>query len=400
MFAADEGEEACVQALLRAKANPDHQDKVEATALMLAARAGHEACVQALLRAKANVELLDKDGDTALQYAVCEGQTATAALLRRHASCLSLGLGVALCAALPPTCWPWVALSVLLGAIGTVATRRTLASRPGQHRAALQRTLHRHARHAKAQARTNTDDPSRQHTAPPQPAAAVAPRAKQAAQAQAERAMEEPLVGEEAEQARAKDKSKKKGKAGRATGTGNEPSEAPPPAAPEPPPAAAPKPALAAEERAELALRAAIADGGLSMLKAALAAAPRKVREGGVGVRAQAQCDKLVEAERKAKQEAAAEAAKLAAAERAREEAALAAAASRAREEAVAAVAKADALERAMAASGGGSSGRVAGPSKGSKAAVPDQFVCPITAEIMTDPVNTVRRALSPIASP
>ena len=87
--------------MLRAKANPDHQDKGEATALMLAARAGHEACVQALLRAKANAELQDDNGATALHWAEAEGQTATAALLRQHASCLSRGFGLSLCAALP-----------------------------------------------------------------------------------------------------------------------------------------------------------------------------------------------------------------------------------------------------------------------------------------------------------
>ena len=31
------------------------------------------------------------------------------------------------------------------------------------------------------------------------------------------------------------------------------------------------------------------------------------------------------------------------------------------------------------------------GPSKASEVAVPDQYICSITAEIMTDPVNTVR---------
>ena len=39
---------------------------------------------------------------------------------------------------------------------------------------------------------------------------------------------------------------------------------------------------------------------------------------------------------------------------------------------------------------GGGSSG-AAGPSEASEAAeVPDDYVCPITAEIMTDPVSTL----------
>ena len=126
------------------------------------------------------------------------------------------------------------------------------------------------------------------------------------------------------------------------------------------------------------------------------------------------------EAERAAKQEAAAEAARLAAVERVREAAprdvvrdvvrvrARAAAVSKAREEAVAAAAaaaaavaaaaeaaavaaaKTEALERAMAEDGEGGSSGVAGPSGASEAAeAPDDYVCPITAEIMTDPVST-----------
>ena len=74
------------------------------------------------------------------------------------------------------------------------------------------------------------------------------------------------------------------------------------------------KPAASAAERAEAALRAAIAGGRLSALEAALAAAPREVREGGVGAEARAWCSKLLkaqqEAEREAKQAAAREAAK------------------------------------------------------------------------------------------
>ena len=126
----------------------------------------------------------------------------------------------------------------------------------------------------------------------------------------------------------------------------------------------------------------------------ALTAAPHRVREGSVGMEARAMCDRLLkaqqEAELEAKQEAATEAARLAVAERA-------AAASKAREEAVtaaevaaAAAAKADALERAMADAGEGGSSGAAGPSEASKAAkVPDDYICPITAEIMTDPVST-----------
>ena len=114
---------------------------------------------------------------------------------------------------------------------------------------------------------------------------------------------------------------------------------------------------------------------------------------------ARARCDRLLEAqqeaEREAKQAATAEAARLAAAERVRGVAARGAvrvaAASKAREEAVVAAAKADALERAIADGGEGSSSEAAGPSGASEAMeVPDDYICPITAEIMTDPVSTL----------
>ena len=49
--------------------NPDLQDNDGGTALMGAAEQGHEACVKALLRAKANPELLDKNGRTSLHWA-------------------------------------------------------------------------------------------------------------------------------------------------------------------------------------------------------------------------------------------------------------------------------------------------------------------------------------------
>ena len=85
MGAALKGSEACVKALLRAKANPDLQDIDGFTALMWAAFKGHEPCVQALLL-KANTELFDEGGRTALQHAEVEGHTATAQLLRQHAA--------------------------------------------------------------------------------------------------------------------------------------------------------------------------------------------------------------------------------------------------------------------------------------------------------------------------
>ena len=342
MDAAHYGHLPILLVLLQHSANPDLQSNDGSTALMCAAYGGQDACVQALLRAKANTELLDDRSFTALQCAEVGGHTAIAKLIQQHA-------------------------------------------------------------------------------APLQPATAVVPEAEQAEQAEqaarADAAMEELLAEEAAEQAKAhapSKKSKKKKKAGRAAAASDESSEVPPPAAPAPPPAVAPKPAASAAERVEAALRAAIAGGGLSALEAALAAAPREVREGGVGVEARAQCHKLLgaqqEAERKAKQEAAAEAARPEAAKQVQEvaarEAMRVAAASKARgmavaaavalvaatEAAAAAEAEADTLERATADGGeGGGSGAAGSRSEASEAVVPDQYVCSITAEIMTDPVCTVR---------
>ena len=208
--------------------------------------------------------------------------------------------------------------------------------------------------------------------------------------------MEEQQAGEAAEQAegQARSKKSKKKKAGRAAAAGDEPSEPPPATSPASPLATAPKLAAPAAERAEAALRAAIAGGGLSALEAALTAAPREVQEGSVGTEALVWRDTLLEAqqeaEREAKQAAAAGAARLAAAGQVQEAAARVAgpAASEARGEAVAAVAKADALERAIVEGG---EGGAAVPSEASEAAkVPDDYICPITADIMTDPVSTM----------
>ena len=140
MMAATTGQEACVQALLLAKANIDGRDEDGRTALMMAAGFGPEACVQALLRATADTELLDHSGRTALQWAElihrAQGPV-IAKLIRRHASCLSFGLGLALCA-VSPLIWPWVVLSVVLGAMATLAFSRVviLTAGPDQHRAA------------------------------------------------------------------------------------------------------------------------------------------------------------------------------------------------------------------------------------------------------------------------
>ena len=127
MNAAGYGRLSVMLVLLQHSANPDLQDEDNQTALMVAAVGGHEACVQALLRAKANTQLLDKNGRTSLLHAEIKGHTATAKLIRQHASCLSLRLGVALCARVP-LAWPWVVLSVVLGAIASVAFIRNFTA--------------------------------------------------------------------------------------------------------------------------------------------------------------------------------------------------------------------------------------------------------------------------------
>tara|TARA_B100000795_G_scaffold208845_1_gene162344 strand:+ start:463 stop:846 length:384 start_codon:yes stop_codon:yes gene_type:complete len=62
------------------------QSNLGTTALMVAAGQGQVACVQALLQAKANTELIDNHGYTALQRAKINGHTATAELIRQHAA--------------------------------------------------------------------------------------------------------------------------------------------------------------------------------------------------------------------------------------------------------------------------------------------------------------------------
>ena len=103
------------------------------------------------------------------------------------------------------------------------------------------------------------------------------------------------------------------------------------------PPAAGPRPAASATEPTEAALQAAITGGGLSTLEAVAAAAA-----------------------------------------------------------AVVAAAEADALEREMADGGKSGSSGAAGPLEASEVAVPDQYMCLITAEIMTNPVTTVRLSVCP----
>ena len=400
MGAVGNGHLSIVHVLLQHSANPDLKNSYGATALMWAAYGGQEACVQALLRAKADTELLNEAGFTALQLAEARGHTAIAKLIQ-HAACLSLGPGVAYCAVSPHS-WPWVVLSLVLGAIASVAFSRNLTAVSGQHRTAQQKRPRRPgARYFKANGRTTTAGPIRQHAESPQPAAVAAPHATQAEQAARADLAEEPPL----------ERTKKQNTAGRAAAaTADEPSGVPPAASLNSLPATAPRPAVSAAERE--------AGGSAQVVQAPLWRLQVEEDE-----------DEDEEAERKAKQESAAEAVRLAAAEQAREAAAQVAAraaqeacvaaqvaaqeaaraaarvaaASKAREVAVtaaaaaaAAEAEANALERAATDGGEGGSSGAAGPPEASEVAVPDEYMCSITSEIMTDPVTTVRSSPPP----
>jgi hypothetical protein len=409
MAAAGFGHHAIVLLLLQHSADPNHQSNNGQAALMVAAGAGQLACVQTLLRAKADPELMDNSGRTALQYAQNKRHRSIAKLISSHQiSALPL-------ASWPwPLTWPWGLLLCVLGVVlGAIANKLNLYYTIRQQHRPVD------ARHAKAKGRRATiaehTSNSRRHAAPPQPAAKVIvalPAVHQAEQAARPDAAMEEMLAEGHQQTRSK-KSKKK--AGRLNAPRGGLSEAPTTTSTPAPPTTAPKPAASAAERAEAALRAAITGGGLSAIEWALAAAPREVREGGVGAEARDLCDRvrLLEAQLEAvATRAATEAARLAAAERARparesmaREAARAVAASQAHakakeaaataaaavEAAAAAEAEADALERAMADGGECSNNGAARSSEASEAAeVPDDYVCPITAEIMTDPVSTL----------
>lgn len=420
MQAASYGHASTVLLLLQHSANPDAQDIYGNTALMLATTQGHVACVQALLRAGANTELFNfETKHTALQWAESKGQPEIAELILQHA-CRARGLGVALgiCAVLPftrPSMIPWVVLGTVafVALLNIVVVSLKLTAGLGHHRAATQRRPpHRGARSSKAKGRKTAAEPLHQCAAPSQPATE---------QARADAATEN-LLAEEAEQAKGQapsKKSKRKAKAGRATAPGEG--------------------EVAALDGAFAAVPRDAREGGVT-------AEERYVGEDKLEKWRQEA------AEREARQEAAAEAARLAVLERAQQAAAIeavrVAAAADAREEAeavttspaltpaattpsaskfranakawfstsdakarvqtaqpppepamalataiqevAAAPATADALEQVVAVGSEGGINGAAGPSEASKdAAVPDDYMCSITAEIMTDPVCT-----------
>ena len=86
MLAAAGGQEAMVRMLLQRGASVNLQDPIGHTALMYAAYKGHTTIVQALLAAKADASLQTNDGYTALSWAEEQKQTATAQMLRQHAT--------------------------------------------------------------------------------------------------------------------------------------------------------------------------------------------------------------------------------------------------------------------------------------------------------------------------
>jgi len=154
--------------LERHSANPDLQDNVGTTALIDAASRGHAECVMLLLQFKVNIELVDNQGRTALQWAEANDHREIACQIRQHATCLARGLGGAICAALPwaqararkacraiKASWPWLVLSVVLGAGAAVSFRRANTAGPGQHRATRRQKPHRPPPSAKAQGQKN-----------------------------------------------------------------------------------------------------------------------------------------------------------------------------------------------------------------------------------------------------
>ena len=178
---------------------------------------------------------------------------------------------------------------------------------------------------------------------------------------------------------------------------------------------AAPEAAMsAATERAEAVLRAPSAGGGLGgglpeleLRRLVLelrqeAAELRQETEHKVKQEATAEAVGLVAAARVRAVAAQREAVQIAAASKARKEAVAAAAAAAAAVLAAAVAAKADVLERETAGGVEGGSSEAASLSEASEVAVPDQYVCSITAEIMTDPAITVRHSTldNPAACP
>merc|ERR1712066_645477 len=72
-----------LKALIKARANINHQDKEGCTPLMYAASFGHPAEVKALILGRADLMLADPEGYTALKFAMEDGKLDVAAMLEQ-----------------------------------------------------------------------------------------------------------------------------------------------------------------------------------------------------------------------------------------------------------------------------------------------------------------------------
>ena len=75
IFAARNGHEPCLRALLEAKADPNQAESDGRTALIVAAQNGHEPCLLALLEAGASLKVVSTDNFTMLMAASLGGLT-------------------------------------------------------------------------------------------------------------------------------------------------------------------------------------------------------------------------------------------------------------------------------------------------------------------------------------
>ena len=451
MEAAGYGHASVVLLLLQHSANPNMQSRSGIyqggdTALMVAANQGHEECVQTLLHAGADTELLDNNGHTALQYAKRRGHTGTVSLIRwRQATTwvVYVVLGAIALAAFSFT------LAAVLKAVTPPAPDVSTARTRARHRPARYAKAKGQMMNSTEPTRQHAL-PSQPDAAVALHAMQEALDEEEAKEAKwlADRAT---VIGYERRRGttwwawseqKAEREARQEGArlaAAQGAGVGVAAEEAEREVRQEAARLAAAQGAreeVAAEQAVRVARQEAVRLAAAEGVRAGLAAeeAEREVRQEAARLAAAEGERERVAAEQAvqvARQEAARlaweeglrarvvaeQAVRMAVASKAREVAVAAmaaskaaarvAAASKAREVAVAAVAaleaateaaaaaeaEADALERATADGGVGEGGSsdAAGRSVARKVAVPDQYMCSITAEIMTDPVSTVR---------
>ena len=377
-----------------------------ATATHVAAACGYVEMARMLLKRGASVDLQSSFGSTALMAAVSYAKAYLVNFVM--AAWLSLCLCVALCAVLSLAYGDWRWMAASFSPLGIAALRGMQAAWADAAKllvgeAAEQATAHARSKRSKkkkltGRAAATGDAPSKApHTAAPAlPPATVPKHAASAAewaeaateavrlaaaeqvQDEAEREARQEAAAEAARLAEVLRAAVAKVETYREAGREREARRE----------AAANATRLAAvdlarESEAREAVRVMECK---AKLEAAQEAAPEASREW-----QQRRQQRLAEGER-AREATAREAVRVAAASKARAAAEEAtAAAVTAAEAATAAAAKADVLERAMADGGEGNSSRAVGPSEASEVVeVPDDYICPITAEIMTDPVSTM----------